>query len=390
MIEGSAAMSDIALYYPYVHPRDDAWLKNAVLFWPMIERIVPGGYLVTDTETGRLLQKKKILTEREPGLAATAVGEPFATFVEEHAEQLRKHYSLRAAEALEPQIGWNDEHFDLRFGWVHGKKVARKAVQALCAADLAMEAYDDWIGMHPALSDVYMCALAAEMAAAGETTPITDQELHHVAAEGWTFDDLGRALLPDEEAVPRDTRRDDQEPEDVVVALAFQSVVVPNMSEVPIERVVKLREDYGADFDRFRTRVDELLEGVSDLGNVKDPQALAHHIDVRYRDTVAQDLQQLRDILRDQRFEYVDAAASLSVVTPTAIAANALADVTTAGIATGAMTALGAWKTRRAMRVRRTATMAASPATWLLRIERELAPRDLVGRVAAVRRRFLS
>jgi hypothetical protein len=41
------------------------------------------------------------------------------------------------------------------------------------------------------------------------------------------------------------------------------------------------------------------------------------------------------------------------------------------------------------MRARRTAAMAGSPATWLLRIEQELAPRDLVGRVAAVIRRFL-
>ena len=29
-------MADVALYYPYVHPRDDGWLKHAVLYWPTI------------------------------------------------------------------------------------------------------------------------------------------------------------------------------------------------------------------------------------------------------------------------------------------------------------------------------------------------------------------
>jgi len=150
-----------------------------------------------------------------------------------------------------------------------------------------------------------------------------------------------------------------------------------------------LRESHGADFQRFRKRVEELAASVGDdLDDVVDAQALAHHVELRYRDTVAQDLEQLREVLREQRFRYVDDAVGLSVVPPTTIAATAVADLATAGVATGAMTALAAWKMRRSRCARRNAEMARSPATWLLRIEQELAPRDLAGRLRAIARRF--
>jgi len=235
---GAFPMSDVALYYPHVHPRDEAWLKQAVLYWPIIERIVPGGYLMSDTAAGQLLQQANILTEREPGPAAEIIADSFSTFVDAHAQELRGRFSLHHAEALEPQPGWNDEHFDLRFGWVHGQKIADPLVDALCDAGLAMRAYGQWIGMHPALSDVYMCALAAEMATEGRNTPITDRTLHHVAAAGWTFEDLARALLPDADVTSRGAPPPHREPEDVVVTLAVQSVALRDLRDVPIERTL--------------------------------------------------------------------------------------------------------------------------------------------------------
>jgi hypothetical protein len=36
-------MNDIALYYPYVDFRDEAWLKAVVLHWPKLALIDAGG-----------------------------------------------------------------------------------------------------------------------------------------------------------------------------------------------------------------------------------------------------------------------------------------------------------------------------------------------------------
>jgi hypothetical protein len=35
----------IALYYPYIHIRDDNWLKAAALYWPRIARLAPPAIL---------------------------------------------------------------------------------------------------------------------------------------------------------------------------------------------------------------------------------------------------------------------------------------------------------------------------------------------------------
>jgi hypothetical protein len=34
----------VALYYPYIHVRDERWLKMALLYWDRIRRIVPHGF----------------------------------------------------------------------------------------------------------------------------------------------------------------------------------------------------------------------------------------------------------------------------------------------------------------------------------------------------------
>jgi hypothetical protein len=34
----------MGVYYPYIHFRDEAWLKVAALYWPKLTRIVPPGY----------------------------------------------------------------------------------------------------------------------------------------------------------------------------------------------------------------------------------------------------------------------------------------------------------------------------------------------------------
>ena len=150
-----------------------------------------------------------------------------------------------------------------------------------------------------------------------------------------------------------------------------------------------MRERHGADFRRFRTRVAELAASVRDLEDVEDPQALAHHIEVRYHDTVAAELQELRELLRAQRFDYVDAATSFAVVPPDSVLAGAVAGETSTAFASGAMTALAAWRVRRNLRARRNAAIAASPVGWLLRIEKDLRPRTLVGRLRDVACRFL-
>jgi hypothetical protein len=68
-------MTEIALYYPYVHPRDEAWVKQALLYWPKIQRIVPDNYEMSDSPLLQLLVEEEILIDRPPGPGATDIAE---------------------------------------------------------------------------------------------------------------------------------------------------------------------------------------------------------------------------------------------------------------------------------------------------------------------------
>jgi hypothetical protein len=45
----------IGLYYPFIHFKDDAWIKLAALYWDKMGRIVPRGYRTSDSDTVKQL-----------------------------------------------------------------------------------------------------------------------------------------------------------------------------------------------------------------------------------------------------------------------------------------------------------------------------------------------
>ena len=42
-----------ALYYPFIHFKDDNWLKLSALYWDRIGRIVPYSYEPEDSQTAQ-------------------------------------------------------------------------------------------------------------------------------------------------------------------------------------------------------------------------------------------------------------------------------------------------------------------------------------------------
>ena len=381
------APADIALYYPYVHPRDDGWLKHAVLFWPRIARIIPPGYLRSDTESARKLQEAGILLDRNPGPAAFSVSADFGGFVAAHAGELTARHSLTAARRLEPPRDVRaDGHVNPHYGWIHRGKITNDAIAALTENQLATE-HGDWIGMHPALSNVYMCALTAKLAARGLNVPITDQGLHHVAAAGWELDDLARALLPDTDLVA-DASDGAPAAKQLVVSLALRSLALPGIDAVPIERIIELRHEHGDQFVRFRAAIASLAASVVDLDDIEDPDALAQHVELRYQDTIETDRRALIKDLKRKRFDIADSAVSLQAVPPTGLAAAAIANIVSTGAATGAMTAVAGINLVRSQRASADEINARHPTAWLISVEKGMTPAGLAGTLQRIANKF--
>ena len=87
-----------SLYYPYVHVRDDAWLKAAALNWPKIGRLAPDGYPIAGSETARKLSGELDFIgsiNAEP-YALDLLAE-FSDFIKENHAALQKRYTVPRA-----------------------------------------------------------------------------------------------------------------------------------------------------------------------------------------------------------------------------------------------------------------------------------------------------
>jgi hypothetical protein len=73
-----AELPRFGLYYPYVHFREERWLKMAALYWPRLARIVPPGFTVHDSEIVRRLAEELDFTiDLNPGPAISSVAPAF-------------------------------------------------------------------------------------------------------------------------------------------------------------------------------------------------------------------------------------------------------------------------------------------------------------------------
>ena len=56
----------IGLYHPFIHFRDDGWVKLASLYWDRMARIVPPGYPTTDSEVVQRFKESGFVKDFPP------------------------------------------------------------------------------------------------------------------------------------------------------------------------------------------------------------------------------------------------------------------------------------------------------------------------------------
>jgi hypothetical protein len=64
----------IGLYYPFIHFRDESWLKLTSLYWDRMGRIVPEGYGLRDNDTVRQFKDSGYVRNSHPGGAQARPG----------------------------------------------------------------------------------------------------------------------------------------------------------------------------------------------------------------------------------------------------------------------------------------------------------------------------
>jgi hypothetical protein len=388
----------IGLYYPFIHFREDSWIKLAALYWGKVARIVPPDYPIRDSRVVRELDAGlDLVVNQSPETAAWQVGPVFVEAVSTHSDLLRDRYRVELERLREPRHRWRHPPGapadDELVAWIHVTKMPPDVREVLLASGMAIasrgDGFDqDWIGVHPKVAEVYMTALAEKIAFDLRYEPVTDDPLHHVAASGWSVERLTMALLGG---------RDVSEPASVAqqpaVGLAFlavQTLIPKNLEQVPVARIVEIRTKYGAELTAFQ---DELasLGDLEELRTVSDADVLRDHLQLIYDERIQPLLASLK---RDLKLLQVDTALSvvdMKVAAPGAIVGSAqiAGGAASPAVAVGSGVAVGTASLLLSQRRRGQQRYRDSPAAYLLRVEEGLNPGRVSERVQRGLRQFI-
>ncbi len=378
-------MQKPALYFPYVHIRNDEWLKAAALYWPSVRRLVPEGYAKRDTVTERVFADAGVVLDEEPRDLLDMSTWDLGQALSDNAERLVDHFSVERARSDWNGKRWADadgQDWELpALGWIHVTKFPHGVAEALADKGLAvrgLEHKEKWLGLHPTLAGAYMTALAAQLSAECHFEPLTDQADLRIASPSTDIRSALSLLLgPTTETVEH---RPDSGVSNYVM-LALQHVRPANLDRIPAETILRCRTDLAEELDAFRGYVSAQRTELAQLAAIpherRRTEAFADHVNR----TVEVPLRRLENGLRLHQLQPTRSFLLAGSLAPPAIVGAPLdaAGVGPAAVAaTGVAIAIGvAWWQVGAMRA---AAKADSPVSFLLDMRDELTPRTLRAR----------
>lgn len=377
-----------ALYYPFIHFKNDAWLKTAALYWDKIGRIVPHDYVTDDSETVKALDS--FVTVLRPDWVRPEFGKSFVAFIQQYGPKLKAKYALserdnwpEVPEAQRPPKPGGATGNDPRLGYIYYEKISDTVYGALKDSGLASTdgRGERWIGMHPRLAWVYMTALAEQLSGERGLRPLTDESRDHVALSGLSIERLAHALLGDVSLV--DASPTATEIESVLVSVAFQAVVPKDPATLSVDKILAFREKYPTERATFQNAVTDLLKDREWLKSIPDPKVLKERIQDEYDKIWAAKLKELREKLRGHGIDTILSCFNLKATLPAgAVATAAALSLTLNPVAAGtAALAFGAIPALRDKQKGAQEALRASPVSYLYRMEQNLKPMDMLSRV---------
>jgi hypothetical protein len=384
-----------ALYFPYIHIRDENWLKAAALYWPHISRIVPSEYPKHDSRTAATFVDADVLRDENPGWLFQSTASHFLDALNENLDAVAERYSVDQTGNVDNPTGLNagGEWQAPNLAWIHLQKFPPQIVELLSDRRVAVRGRgewlnhtnpNDWIGLHPALAGAYMTALANQISENGAFEPLTDQSDLRVATPNEDVNSALRLLLGHK------PHTDLAAPAGAIenyVMLAMQQVLPANLDGVTPEKIIEVRRKLDAELDDFRRYVTGMQQELVALSQIPSEhhrlERFTSHVDT----TIKGPLERLERGLNKNGIETTVALVMTSSVAPPALAEGAfhlagesLPSVAAIGIGTVALIGSAWWGTRN----RRQDAKRTSPVGYLLDVRKELNPATALGRARQI------
>ena len=384
-------MSEIALYYPYIHVRDDNWLKAAALYWPKLARLAPPSYPRYDSDVARVLDDELdfFVNISPPAKQVEEVANEFLIFLDNHYEQLERQYfsgtyTPEVASACGPH--WRNAWLEMLMensigsswdieGNVHigaMSEVLNEELVSLGLASLAGEHDDNWLVVHPAISSAYSVTLVDRVARANDLSVVTDQPKLHETHSVGVAENFASILLG-AKAEDQVQTHDNQDVATMYANIAIQTVVPANLENIPAEKIAKVRITLANEFDTFREHLNSLADDFASLVGIENTTVLQARLQMLVDRDLRRPTAALERSLRLFSLEPMKAVLGLKTLNlpAAAAAATSVAGVPVAAGQAGLVTArlvAGALRSRS----QRRAAMQAGPAGYLLGLKKKL------------------
>jgi hypothetical protein len=406
-------MATIGLYHPFIHFKDDDWLKLSALYWDRMARIVPHSYwsdqhttaLAKDSSVTRaLIDNLDYVVNIRPNEVTYPVSKLFTQLLTSHAAELRKRYDVGKAETwpFDPVTARYAQLRNPHLAYVNSAKLNEYLAQQLQQEHLALqhnEGDEVWIGMHSRLAAVYMAALAEEIAVVNRLTPAAEEAIDHVAALGWGLDRLAAVLLGTRALLGKDSAQGQGESNEdattsvdpevpATLALAAIKTIVPrDPASLTVDKVVSIRKQFGPELFRLQEFMKAFAsERLSDLNEGEaDPNAVRAHLQVAYEHEIKPMVSDLKRALRGHGVDTVEAALGTSIEMPPALSTIPVDNP----LAFSAAAVLSLVPVLRAKRRSAQQAYRKSPVGYLFRLEQELQPHALIVRIGQQVRSFV-
>jgi hypothetical protein len=311
-------MQDIGLYYPYLHFRDEAWLKGAVLYWDRVDRILPAfpedflNFAPDDSDAVVALKGEGYIGRIVPSDEAKKVGTSFLKLIKQHEEALRAKYDVSKVSEWEinpepERVPVNEplpEDYDCRFAYIAEGKMPHALHDALVETGLAIkgvyEAGLDFLGMHPKLASIYMTSLAEEITAGKPYQPITENPKLHIAVSGCTMERIAQALLGDgnSELVFTDSNKRQDEAEAFMASFCLQTVMPKNIESLEVRKIIDFKKTRRDEMRNFRRSLEDFVTNLEWLEGVKNQNEMQKVLKRAYDARIAPQLKEAESFFR--------------------------------------------------------------------------------------------
>jgi len=376
----------MGLYFPHFHFPSDEWVKVAALYWDRMYRIVPEDYETRrDTDAIKELASDDVFIDDvypDP-FDRERVQEHFRDMIEAHESELVKHYGIDRRDEW-PEDEYTVEHAPTgtnpKLAYIYNEKVNHKLYDTLLDLRLGTKRSDvgsdtRWVGMHPKLANVYMAALAETMARRRALHPVAHDTINHFAVAGFTLERLTQVLLNDARIVP--TTPTTNESEFILAKIAIKAVMPKDIAQVPVDKILHVREEHGGDLGRFQSFVKTIIAKCPELGKVTVPEFVYEHLQVEYDRQIKPLLDSFEDTMRSNGIDTVTNLLNMDVKMPAFLTgAGTLTGAAIGNPVLGATTAvaLGLLKIIGDTRKQYKDALKASDVAYLIHIQEGLAP----------------